>query len=49
MDGKVNKIIGNRLIPREYLIQRWAITDRNGANLTETEDIGEEVRQEYTQ
>ena len=35
-------------IPREHFMQRWAIKDRNGMDLTEAEDI-EKRWQEYTE
>ena len=35
-------------IPREHFMQRWAIKDRNGVDLTETKDIKKHW-QEYTE
>ena len=35
-------------IPREHFMQRWAIKDRNGMDLTEAEDIKKRW-QEYTE
>ena len=35
-------------IPREYFMQRWAMKDRNGMDLTEAEDIKKRW-QEYTE
>ena len=35
-------------IPREHFMQRWALKDRNGMDLTEAEDI-KKTWQEYTE
>ena len=46
--GKTKDLFKKIEMPREHFMQRWAIKDRDGTDLTEEEDIKKRW-QEYTE